>query len=224
METLSKHCKECGAVFFKKPTHSMRAWNERTFYCSIPCAHKHTLLDGSKQPTKEQRAHGERNNKWKGGKTCLICRVCSKTYEVDPYRAKNSKTCSSACNRKYRTSAEFRENQSVSLRTRPGYSRSLDWKVIVRTCSKYAQWRTKVFERDDYTCLECGQRGGKLNADHIKPFSTIAKEYNLQSVEDALWCDALWDVENGRTLCLSCHLNTATFGARALRASTTKSI
>src|SRR3990167_4878670 len=37
---------------------------------------------------------------------------------------------------------------------------------------EYKAWRITVFERDNYTCVFCGERGGKLNADHIKPFST----------------------------------------------------
>lgn len=166
---------------------------------------------------------GERNPKWKGGKLSFSCKVCSIEFSVDRDRA-DAKTCSMACNKVYRKTEEFRENQSVAQRSRPGYSRSLDWKIIIRTCSRYAQWRTKVFERDNYTCKECNSRGGKLNADHIIPFSIIVRQFNLKSVEGALWCDELWNVDNGRTLCLSCHTNTATFGAKALKASTTKSI
>lgn len=31
--------------------------------------------------------------------------------------------------------------------------------------------RLKIFDRDDYTCIYCGQRGGKLECDHIHPVS-----------------------------------------------------
>lgn len=31
--------------------------------------------------------------------------------------------------------------------------------------------RTTVFERDDFTCFYCGERGGKLECDHIEPIS-----------------------------------------------------
>ena len=40
-----------------------------------------------------------------------------------------------------------------------------------RNSPRYREWRTAVFVRDGYTCQHCGQRGGKLNAHHIKPFA-----------------------------------------------------
>jgi len=75
----------------------------------------------------------------------------------------------------------------------------------IRKLRVYIKWRTAVYERDDYTCQHCGQRGGVLNADHIYLFSKIIEDYNIKSVEDAKACDKLWDVSNGQTLCKSCH-------------------
>lgn len=60
-----------------------------------------------------------------------------------------------------------------------------------RNTPKYKQWRSKVFERDNYTCVVCEQVGGKLNAHHIKKWSTH-KELRF-------------DIDNGITLCESCH-------------------
>lgn len=34
---------------------------------------------------------------------------------------------------------------------------------------QWAEIRRAVFERDDFTCTYCGQRGGKLECDHIHP-------------------------------------------------------
>lgn len=62
-------------------------------------------------------------------------------------------------------------------------------------------WRKQVFERDNYTCKECGQIGGKLNADHIKPYCAYP--------------DLRWDINNGRTLCVECHKKTDTYGSKA---------
>lgn len=60
-----------------------------------------------------------------------------------------------------------------------------------RNSPQYANWRTKVFERDKYTCQKCGQIGGELNAHHIKPFAEFKKHR--------------YEVSNGLTVCVECH-------------------
>lgn len=76
----------------------------------------------------------------------------------------------------------------------------------IRQCYEYRQWRSDVFTRDNYTCMSCGVRGGRLEADHYpKLFYQIISEYNIKSLNDALACEELWNINNGRTLCVNCH-------------------
>lgn len=107
-------------------------------------------------------------------------------------------------------SAEWRQNMADARRG----EKSHFWKGgitpehrKIRNSREYASWRTAVFERDNYTCVLCGIKGGwskeqkrkiNLNADHIKRF--------------ALYPELRLDISNGRTLCLECHQQTDTFG------------
>ena len=77
-------------------------------------------------------------------------------------------------------------------------------------------WREGVFKRDGYSCVECGDsKGGNLNADHIKPFIVILRDNNIKTLQQALKCKELWDLNNGKTLCISCHQKTITWGNKA---------
>lgn len=223
MDIPSKPCLECGVVFYKKPTCSRKDWKNRTKYCSRVCSDKHTLLDGSIQPKSEQRAFGERNNKWKGGaiwKKCLICKTRFNLREFSIRQRDKMKCCSRKCSLIYRNSNEFRDRLSKTQRERVPqvFIETRKLRSLLRRCSIYNRWRVEVFKRDNYTCQKCGIRGGKLHADHIEPFIKVMLDNNVKTYEDAVKCKKLWDVGNGQTLCRPCHYKTDTFGSKVHKA------
>lgn len=61
---------------------------------------------------------------------------------------------------------------------------------VNRNMPEYIEWRRCVYERDGYTCQECGSKG-HLEAHHIKAWS--------------LYPALRFDVANGVTLCRACH-------------------
>ena len=84
----------------------------------------------------------------------------------------------------------------------------------IRASFKYRQWVSDVFTRDNFICQECGKRGGKLEAHHTKSFSDIINEYKVKTLEEALSCEELWNINNGQTLCKECHKLTDNYGTK----------
>lgn len=75
----------------------------------------------------------------------------------------------------------------------------------IRQLFKYRQWRSDIFTRDNFTCVLCGTTG-YVEADHYpKRFVSILKQENITTIQDAIVCEPLWDINNGRTLCKPCH-------------------
>ena len=66
----------------------------------------------------------------------------------------------------------------------------------IRNSPSIKNWRMAVFERDNYTCQMCTERGGKLEAHHIHP----VRDHKNDLV--------MYDVGNGITLCKKCHNTT----------------
>lgn len=112
-----------------------------------------------------------------------VCVVCQKTFIGAPSLA--ARTCSTPCARRY---LMVRQQGARSHRWRGGKTSQA---IIIRCSAGYKMWRAHVFERDDYRCQLCRERGGRLAAHHIKPFAN----HGHLALEP-------W---NGITLCWPCH-------------------
>jgi hypothetical protein len=149
------------------------------------------------------------------------CPSCGTTYYREAAQVKNGikKVCSLKC-RVY-TSERMKHVGSFNIGRTPwnkgtvgimkpnrgsfvGFGKTNE-DGLLRKSQNYRIWRKSVFERDGYACVECGQVGGRLNADHIKPWS--------------LFPELRFEIENGRTMCEPCHRMTDTFGIKSVRIS-----
>ena len=77
-------------------------------------------------------------------------------------------------------------------------------------------WRQPILQRDGGKCVIC-LCTGNLEVDHIESLDSIIRIYGITNEDEARACSALWDTNNGRTLCKSHHDQTETSKYRASR-------
>ena len=187
---IERVCVECNKTFTFKPvfTHGYKCWKRKDpRHCSNKCF-------------KKERVE-------------ISCLLCGKKRKVPPsvieigsglYCSRKCLSLSNWANPEYRKKLIIKHRE-ITMRGEksPFWKGGLTSKnLLIRGSSEYRQWRKSVFKRDDWTCQWCGERGGNLNADHIKPF--------------CLFPDLRFNIDNGRTLCKPCHLKTDTWGNKAL--------
>jgi len=187
----SKICKYCGKLFHRKDLNLItgKKWTNRK-YCSRKCLFK----EGIPKDVRKKMGDSKRGVK--------------KEPHTQEWKDNMAKILSGRIRGKYKpTSEQGLKNKRESGFKRRGENHS-NWQggktnegVRVRNLIEYKLWRKSVFERDNYTCIWCGDnKGGNLQADHIKPFS--------------LFPELRFAIDNGRTLCESCHKTTDTWGSK----------
>lgn len=166
--------------------------------------------------------------------TATVCAYCGKEIMRFNYQLKHLNFCNSECQHKHQSKIRKGIPPSYfidgtipeAIRVRIGASNKIALKGInsgskhpnwqggktslnkqIRRSDKYMQWRSDVFKRDGWTCQTCRARG-YVEAHHKKELIKIVKENNIVSLDMALSCKELWDIDNGVTLCKACHGRT----------------
>jgi 5-methylcytosine-specific restriction endonuclease McrA len=214
-----KNCLVCGKEYEQPKGIRGKTW-ERRKACSKECRAEWNRRQGHGFKKGHEinvgRDYSNRKYKKRLQVPPKICVICGSQYEKAPDRGLKNWQKSTTCSRKCGLEIGIK-----NLKTPPKGKEHWCWKGGVtplrnkiHETSEYRNWRTAVFKRDDFTCQKCGKKGGYLNADHIKRFSVIISENQIKTVEQAKACRELWDVSNGRTLCVDCHRKTHTYGRR----------
>lgn len=176
---------------------------------------------------RRERNIGSNNPNWKGGYKTLACDYCDKIIEKRRSEIGNHNFCSKKCEGKWisknlkgdkspsfgrKHTKEEIEKQSKSIKkayenkrwNKQAYN-LIDGKPIQDfistmvnnyniTLEDYDNWRKTIYKRDNYTCQICGKNHCMIHAHHIIP-----KRDNK---------DLMLDIDNGITLCKSCHEKT----------------
>jgi 5-methylcytosine-specific restriction endonuclease McrA len=197
-----KKCKVCEVCFNGK---------SRSIYCSMKCMGKDRRgkIDGYKNCLTCNKKFPFRNAlkvRTNGGikscKSLFCCKKCSDigTGERNKTKVwtKEDRLKSSELAKKIFTGRVQSKEEREKRRLNNLGSKSHFWKGGItpnsfkeRSCMELKEWKREIFKRDNYTCQECGVRGGILNAHHIKSWAKF-KELRF-------------DLNNGITLCLECH-------------------
>lgn len=212
---IQKYCIQCEKTFYAFLS-QIKAGRK---YCSLQCKNKsqetHEIRQCLYCKTEfksylcyRKRGGGkycshECEGKSRDKKSLCKCLLCGKSVYRDQSHIKNGggKYCSSSCSGKGNSGSNH-------FWWKGGITPVRD---LIRNNLVYKKWRTSVFTRDNFTCTICRKKERMLEADHKYPFALILDKFKITSLDEALECSFLWDIENGQTLCKNCHKNTPSY-------------
>lgn len=214
-----KKCEYCSREIEKRKTESIRYYYKRKF-CSSPCQHKRNTANNTKEINCSfcDKKFRRRNSHIKKHNFCSVscqhrhktlintvlvkCAWCGNEFKKVKSQ---THTVKNFCTRKCMGEWQGKFTVGESSYNWQGGVSTINHRI--RSAKKSIDWVKKVFKRDNFTCQKCGdKKGGNLNAHHIKHLSKIIKEYNIKDMADILQCKELWNINNGITLCVNCHI------------------
>ena len=212
-------CEYCGKNYnvypCKKKTSNfcsrkcLEKWNSKKMSGSGNPMYGISLVPSKKQREIASKLNKGKNNYFYGKRGELSlnwkkrmeshCDYCGKPIELTE---KQMKFKNHFCNRKCLYNW-LRDNPQNTPGYKDGISMIYD---LIRGNAKYFTWRSDIFKRDNYTCQLCGsKKGGNFQAHHIIQISKMLQYYEIITLKEALECEALWNINNGITLCKKCH-------------------
>lgn len=189
MKTL---CLTCRKELSIKPSRIKKGGGK---FCSLKCRGAYQTLNGS----------GKNSKSWKN-KIKRKYPNCGKDSEIHKPLVKKTNCCSKKCQAENYSEINIGDGN-------PNWRGEISpYTHLIRTSKEMNLRRQKVFIRDNFTCCKCkDNKGGNLNAHHIKEFIVLIKESKeymplLNTYDAAMMYSPLWDINNGMTLCRTCHI------------------
>jgi len=178
--TTKKPCPKCGEFIAKKST------------MCISCTLKERNKTSKQRKAVSKRWAGEKREEWteerKEEQSKRLCGVNRTPEQKLEYSLSKTGDKNPQWGRRGKEAGNWRGGKMAEM-------------LLLRRSFEYKEWREKVFERDNYTCQNCGDKQGRnLEAHHIKDF--------------VLYPELRFEVSNGLTLCKKCHKKTENWGMK----------
>jgi hypothetical protein len=168
-------------------------------------------------------------------KTTIKCVVCGKNSEKELRIERKQLFCSRICaNSRLKGTVSHNRGKSFPYHPRPDMRGKKPWnygkkfpeksgpnshlwrggttqsRMKIQSSYEYRMWRRAIFERDNFTCQHCFNRGGDKHAHHIKSFKDFP--------------ELTFNIDNGLTLCIPCHKKTDSYPKNLLSSDSLVSI
>ena len=142
---------------------------------------------------------------------------CNNKISLNNWRSGQGRCQSCSSKNMWQTSTRIKNRNTFGKKNGNYIDGRTPLNETIRKLTEYDEWRNKVFKKDNYTCQECGQYGGNIEAHHKNPFaellSEFLEEYNQFSPYEekeiltrlAMKYKSFWNINNGETTCIKCH-------------------
>lgn len=161
--------------------------------------------------------HGKKMNikviqRWKYKRETL---VTQKDQERIIYDYKTKNLSSSKLAKRYNVSPQFILNILIKNNIKRKPAKCYDkWLTklnkLIRVQPEIINWKKEILKRDEYKCIQCWTTT-ELEIDHIIPMCQLIKENKINKQNFKENIKLFLDINNGRTLCKSCHKKTPTY-------------